>query len=203
MRLTADDQLAVLVRPAGPARDAGRDHFAGQLIEFRLPGRQRALQFAAQFRQRAATHPRIEEVGRLDQRRTRQIGRHRQYAVLHLPVLGHQHGERARRLEPHELDLLEPHIGLGGEHHTRRAGEARQHLRGFGEYRLHRLPVAERRDIRFDRLPVGLIDLADLHQGVDEEPQTQLGRQPPRRCVRRVDQPEMFQVGHHVAHRRG
>ena len=72
--------------------------------------------------------------------------------------------------------------------------------RGLGQHRLHRLPVRAG-DLRLDRAAVGLAEIADLHQRIDEEAQPQLGRQPAGRRVRRIDQAELLQVGHHVAHR--
>ena len=45
-------------------------------------------------------------------------------------------------------------------------------------------------------------EIADLHQRVDEEAQALLGRQPPGRRMRRIDQAGLFQIRHHVAHRR-
>ena len=47
----------------------------------------------------------------------------------------------------------------------------------------------------------GFGEIADLHQGVDEEPQAEFGRQPAGRGMRRVDQAELLEIGHHVAHR--
>ena len=44
-------------------------------------------------------------------------------------------------------------------------------------------------------------EVADLHQGIDEEPQAEFGRQPAGRGMRRVDQAELLEIRHHVAHR--
>src|SRR4029078_8252821 len=41
--------------------------------------------------------------------------------------------------------------------------------------------------------------VADLHQSVDEETEAQLRWKPARRSVGREDEPELFQVRHHVA----
>ena len=59
------------------------------------------------------------------------------------------------------------------------------------------------RDLRFDRAAVVLGEVADLHQRIDEEAQTQFGRQPAGRGVRRIDEAELFEVRHDVAHRGG
>ncbi len=70
----------------------------------------------------------------------------------------------------------------------------------FGQHRVDRLRGAGRRDLRLDRLPVALGHIADLHQRVDEEAQAPLGRQPPGRGVRRIDEAELLEVRHDVAH---
>ena len=44
--------------------------------------------------------------------------------------------------------------------------------------------------------------VAKLEQPVHEQAQPRLGRQPPGRGVRRVEQPRLFEIGHHVADRR-
>ena len=56
-------------------------------------------------------------------------------------------------------------------------------------------------DLALDGDAVGLAEIADLHQRIDEEPQAELGRQPAGRGVRRIDQAELLQVLHDVAHR--
>ena len=43
--------------------------------------------------------------------------------------------------------------------------------------------------------------VADLHEGVDEEAQAALRRQPAGRDMRRIDEAEMLEVAHHVADR--
>ena len=57
------------------------------------------------------------------------------------------------------------------------------------------------RDLSFDRIAIMFGEIADLHQGVDEKPQTDLGRQPAGRSMRRVDQSELLEIRHDVAHR--
>ena len=46
-------------------------------------------------------------------------------------------------------------------------------------------------------------EVAELQQRVDEEPQAQLGRQTSGARVRRVDQPELLEILHHIADRGG
>ena len=92
-------------------------------------------------------------------------------------------------------------IRFRGEHHAGGAAQAREQARGFGQHRFDRFRLAGRRDLRLDRLAVVLGEIADLHQRIDEEAQPHFGRQPPGRSVRRIDQPELFEIGHDVAHR--
>ena len=141
---------------------------------------------------------RAEEIRGLGKRRDRQAGRNVDDAVLDLAFLGDQHDQRPLGLEPHELDVLEMNIGLRGQHHAGRAGQPGEHARGFVEHGLHRL--AGGRDLGLHGAPLVFGEVADLHQGVDEESQPELGRQPPGRGVRGVDQPELLEVRHHVAH---
>ena len=136
-----------------------------------------------------------------DKRRTGQPGRQREDAVLDLPVLGNQHHQRALGLEPHELDVLEPRVRFHRQHHAGRARQPRQHAGGFGQHRIDRFRGAGGGDLRLDRLAVVLGQVADLHQRIDEEAQAPLGRQPARRGVRRIDEAELFEVRHDVAHR--
>ena len=44
-------------------------------------------------------------------------------------------------------------------------------------------------------------EIADLHQGIDEKAQAEFGRQPAGRGMRRIDQAELLEIRHHVAHR--
>ena len=89
-----------------------------------------------------------------------------------------QHHQRSLRLQPDEFDVFEAHIGFGGQHHRCGAGQAGQPRQSFAERRFDRLCPADRGELALDRLPVGLGEVADLHQGVDEEAQPQFGRQP-------------------------
>ena len=47
----------------------GRDHLLRQLIEFGAALRQRGFELEPRFRQCSTADPRIEEIGRFDQRR--------------------------------------------------------------------------------------------------------------------------------------
>ena len=97
--------------------------------------------------------------------------------------------------------MLQPRIGFGGQHHRRGPGQAGQPRQGFAQGGLDRLRLADRSKLGLDRLPLRLGEIADLHQGIDEKPQAQFGRQPAGRGMRRVDQAELLEIRHHVAHR--
>ena len=58
--------------------------------------------------------------------------------VLDVAVLRHQHGQRLGRLELDELDMLQRHLVLGGEHEPGAARHARQQLAGLGQHLLQR-----------------------------------------------------------------
>ena len=92
----------------------------------------------------AAADARIEEVRGFAQGRDRQAERQVDDAVLDLAILGDQHHQCALGLEPHEFDVLEPHIGLCGEHDPGRMGEARQKPGRLAQHVIDRL--AGRRD---------------------------------------------------------
>ena len=199
MRLSAHDQLALVAAAARPAREARRHDLLGQLIELGAARFQRAFEFGARVEQRLAADARVEEVRGLGQRRARQSGGNRQDAVFHLPVFGDHHDQRALRLEPHEFDMLEPHIELGGEHDAGGAGQSGQKARGLREHIFNR--GSGRRHLPFDRAAVVLVQVADLHQRIDEEAQAHFGRQPSGRGMRRIDQAELLEIRHHVADR--
>jgi hypothetical protein len=82
-----------------------------------------------------------------------------------------------------------------------RAREPGQHHGGFVQHPFH--GFAGGGDLGLHFAPVRFAEIADLHQRIDEEAQSRFGRQPAGRCVRRVDETELLQVRHHVAHRGG
>ena len=179
----------------------GGDHLLRELIEFGAILRQRGFEFEPRFGQGAPAYPRIEEIAGFRQRGNRNARRQGQHAIFNLAVFGDQHDQRLFRLQPHEFDMLEPRIGFCGEHHRRRAGQARQPRQRFAKGCFNRLRLADRRKLGLDRLPLRLGEIAELHQRIDEKPQAQFGRQPPGRGMRRVDQAELLEVRHHVADR--
>jgi hypothetical protein len=96
--------------------------------------------------------------------------------------------------------VLEPRVRLARQHDAGGACQPGEQARRLVQHAFDRLAGA--RDLRLDLLALGFVQVADLHQRIHEEAQAELGRQPPGRGVRRVDQAELFQVRHHVAHRR-
>src|SRR6202011_1240782 len=66
---------------------------------------------------------------------------------------------------------------------------------------LDRLRLADGSKLALDRLPLRFGEIANLHQGVDEKSQTKFGGQPAGGSMRRVDQAELLEIGHHVADR--
>ena len=97
--------------------------------------------------------------------------------------------------------MFEPGIGLRGQHHRRRTGQAGEPGQGFPQGGLDRLGAADGGQLALDRLPLSLREIAQLHYGIDEESQAEFGRQPAGRGMRGIDQAELLQVGHDVAHR--
>ncbi len=65
-----------------------------------------------------------------------------------------------------------------------------------------RQALAARRAQRLDIVPLVLGEVAEFQQTVHEQAQPGLGRQTPGRGVRRIEQPRLFEIGHHVADRR-
>ena len=191
-------------RPAPPqlAMPASTS-FAVSVSSFDLRGRLRRLDLAARLGERASADARVEVIGRLDQRGGRQVPRNRQHAVLDAAVLGDEDGEHALSLEPHEVDLLQAHVGLVDRDDAGRAGETREQPRRLGEHAFEVALLGGGLDLRLDARALLRPDVADLQQRIDEEAQAELGRQPPRADMGRVDEAELLQILHDVAHRGG
>ena len=97
---------------------------------------------------------------------------------------------------------LSAHLVLGREHQAGAARQARQHLAGLGQHMLQRGAAARRLDLRLDHAALLVGEIAEFHEGIDEEAQPLLRRKPARRDMRRIDEAEMLQIAHDVAHRR-
>ena len=156
-------------------------------IELGAAGFERRFELRLGLREGLAADMGIEEVRRLGQRRSRQSDGQDEHAVLDLAVLGHQDDQSALRLQAYELDVLEADICLGGEHDASGAGQPRQQRGGLGQHVFDGLSGGG--DLAFDGDPVGLAEIADLHQRIDEKTQAQLGRQPARRGMGSIDEP--------------
>ena len=88
---------------------------------------------------------------------------------------------------------------LRREDHCRGAGETRQAASSLAERGLTFAP-GRPTQAGSGSLPLRLGQVADLHQRVDEETQSEFRRQRPCRGVRRIDQPYLLEIGHHIAH---
>ena len=120
-------------------------------------------------------------------------------AILDAAVGADQHGQRAARVERHEIQLLEADFLLRRHHHPGAGRQARQRRRGRRQRLLDRLVAV---DLRLDRRPLARVGQRGLHDPVDEQPEPGLGRHPPGRGVRMGQQPALLQFLHHAADRR-
>ena len=123
----------------------GRDDLLRQLIEFGAALRQRVFELEPGFGQRPAADPRIEEIGRLGQRRGRHARRQRR-----------ARGSRPGRPRPTSTTsarsgssrtnsiCLSRDIGFGGQHHAGGPGQAGQPGQRLAEHGLDRLRLADR-----------------------------------------------------------
>ena len=98
-----------------------------------------------------------------------------------------------------ELDLAERRLFLGRDDHARVARQARQQARRLADQIVEQ--VAGLAAFLLDGQTLVGRQIADLQEGIDIEPETGLGRQAPGAGMGRVQQADVFQVRHHVAHR--
>lgn len=144
-----------------------------------------------------------EIVGGLRQRAAGEARRQRHDAVFDRPVLPHEDRHALRGVETDEFDVPEHHVGLGRDHHAGAVAEAAQQRGGLGEIVLDPRAMHLALDLPRNRAAVGFVHRADFKHGIDEKAQPLLRRLPPRRSVRRRDQPQIFEIGHDVAHAGG
>ena len=123
-------------------------------------------------------------------------------AVLDVTILRNHHRQRLGRLELDELDMLQGGFALGRQHQTGAARQAGEHLAGLGQHVFERGAAACSFHLRLDDPALFVGQIANLHEGIDEKAQPLLRRQPAGRDMRRVDEAEVLQIAHHVAHRR-
>ena len=121
-------------------------------------------------------------------------------AVLDLAVLADEDREGRLRVEAHELDVLEHHVGLGRDHEAGAAREAREHLARAVEQILDRAVVGLGLHVAGDLGALAFVHRADLEHGVDEEAEALLGGRAARRRVRGRYEPEILEIGHDIAH---
>ena len=185
----------------GPRGETGVDQPAGQAVEFGARLGLAPLDFGPRLGERPAADIGIEVVAGLDQRRRCRAGIEVDQPVLDRAVLADQDHQPAGRLDADELDVLEPDVDLAGEHDARPARQAGQRLARVGQQQFDAPPGVDRLDLRLDLVPLLDRQVAHFEQCVDEEAQPEVGRQPSCRGMRRVDQPEALQIGHHVPDR--
>ncbi len=151
--------------------------------------------------QGAAAQHGVQEVGRLLQGRRRQARRPAHKPVLHRPVVEDDHRQGLVRPQGDELDMLDPGVTGGRDHHAGASGKAGEQGGGL----VQRLLQASRAagEATLDLAPLLLGDVAELQQAVDEQAQPRMGGQPPGRGVGRRQQAQLRQVLHGVADRCG
>ena len=159
------------------------------------------LDEAAHLAERAPGDPGVEVVGRLRQRGGRQAGRQLEQPVLDRAVLRHEDDERAAGIEPHELDVPEAGIGLGGHHDASAPRDARQQDGGHRQGGHESAQGGGVAHLRLDAQAHVPVDVADLHQRVDEEAQALMRGQPPGAGMRGEDEPGLLELGHDGADR--
>ena len=82
------------------------------------------------------------------------------------------------------------------------ARQPRQMRQRLADRLLDRGRTPGRGELHFDGAPLLFGEIADFHQRIDEEAKPELGRQTAGRGVRCVDQAELLEILHDVAHRR-
>ena len=195
----AHDETAMLplaVRPFGNPRF---DNAGGQAVELGPVILDLGMDVVPQLAERAARQSRVQVIRGTAQVRLRHARRHLDDAVLDQPALGHHDGQRLPAVEAHELHLAAGHIGLGREHQPGAAAQARERLGGLGQHFLDRAPRGPALALDAGALVLG--EPPELEQPVHIDPEPQLGRQPSCRDMGRIEQADILQVRHDVAHR--
>ena len=189
--------VAVVFRQHG---DAARRHPARELVQRRLARVEFVDDLAPRLGEGSPREAGVQIVRRLGQSRGSQPAGNRDHAVFHQAAGEHHDGERLPGLQAHELHMAHRRFALGRKHQTGRAGQAGEHFRRLAKHFVERAAVADA--LAFDALALVGGEVAHLEQAVDEQPQPEVGRQPARRRVRRIEQAEVLKVRHDVAHRR-
>jgi len=199
VRLAAHDQRAALVAagPSGPGGKPALDDPGGQLVQRRAVRIELGHDLVVGLVDGAADEAGAEEIRRLDQRRRAQALRRLDHPVFDDAGLGHQHHQRPAGREIHELDVAERALRLRRQHQAGSARQPRQRRHGVLEQPFQ--VFGRTRALHVDLAALGLGEVADLEDAVDEQAKPGLGRQPAGRGVRREQQPGLLQVRHDVA----
>ena len=136
-----------------------------------------------------------------DQRRRRQPQRHLDDPVLDQPVFGNQHDKRAAGPEINKLDMLERPVLLGRDDDPGAMRQPAQRARRLFQGLRQALAAGRRKGFRCCAARPrrgGRSPAARGRRGA-AQPRSAAG-QP--RCAERIEQPRLFEIGHHVADRR-
>ena len=187
---------------AGPRDEAGFDQASGDIVQLLAGVAPRRLDFRRHLGEGAAANAGAEKIAGLDEGRSRHAGRSRDHAILDRAVLGDQDRQRPAGFQAHELDMLQPRVDLAGQHHAGAAGQFREQARRLGERAFEPASLRRRPHLAVDARPLLAPEIAEFEQRVDEQSQALLRRQAPGAGVRGVDEPELFEILHHIANRR-
>ncbi len=142
----------------------------------------------------------VQRICRLFEPRRRIVTLRIDDPVMNLAFAGHQNRQYPIPGQRQELDPAEDATLVARHHdHPRQMGYAGKELRGAREQG-GGIPEAIQLATHRGHLPLG--QLLDGEQGIEEEPVTQIRRYPPGGGMGRGYQPHLFQVRHHIAHRR-
>ena len=197
----AHDEAAFGALQTGPARQSCVDHPGGEFVELDLRGAPCGLDLGARLGKGPSPETGVEVVRRLDERRGGQAGRHAHDAVLDRAVFRDQNRERAGLVQPHEFEVLQPRVILGGHHDPGAPRQTGQKGGGFGQHALERLRPGGGLHLAVDAPPLAFGQIAPFEQGIHEEAQAEVSRQPACAGVRRIYEAEFFELLHHVANR--
>jgi hypothetical protein len=114
-----------------------------------------------------------------------------------------QHHQRPVGGEADELDMPDRRLVLGREHHRGAPGDRGERGADAVEQGGDVAVVGPERGVELLAVGIGRATVVDFEQPVDEEAQPHLCRHPPGRDMRAVQQPQEFEVLHHVADGRG
>lgn len=187
--LARDDNILLGAGHGFRADVDGRLHERGNLAAQQL---HLALEALAHLFHRQARVVAVEEVGGFDQLRGRVVHVGEDDAVLHVTVGRYDDDQKAPLRQPHEFDVLEHRGAARHQHHPHELGKAGQQVGGVGDDFLRLLGH------ELGRHDIGTVC---SEHGVHEQPVAPGGRNAARRGVRADDQPQVFEVSHHIAYR--